>query len=1294
MANQTVTTGTPTTPINYDDSSISGLLNGETITINGGAVRVDSDVRWNQQNAVLGAVSISSSLGGSFVIDGSQVWEVPFSASTGNVPTQGNLGTNGVTGGTSGATGELLRVWATGSLEPATAGGAMPATGFIKLRSKTGNFQTGEIITLPSGATITASSAGKRSWVHVAAREGTSLTIPRLGNCSITGDWYDLDVTNGLDDQTVQFPVADECPALQVETAPSSGVYEWWINAGKKWVGHVQAQTQTVNGLVETVNIATRPAYNDPAGFLHTARQIRETATTAVHVTGSSHAATAVEAGIYKLRTYVKKDTRRYAFAQITTGVANADRYGVIIDFDAAGAVVATPTVGSPLNTSNTVTALSGGWYLIELTINVVSATTSTLSGFVGPSNSAAPTLVNGQPSYAGSTTEGMWYTELQLVAPSSTQYVNSTDERGKYFFSSPQTGIITFAQRTGLTAGFKPVSGCKIRIPNVILSNAPAIDYTINSVQTPGGSPGRYGFVTSSAGAVNISHAVMNWYQSIGSAFTVNIQNSALTAWNSIGAASTQVYSNLGIGLTRDHTSAGFLSLSSAQSGITLTDIRQVRDQIGSAVITLSSCSNITATRVKVEAFGFNQGRISRFNTTGNGFFVLNCDDLVLDDCAVIGTGILFSSTTNFQILNTKYAERITGQTEALDGGTAINISTACFDGLIDGFSLVPGLVNVHPYSQIVQIATNCNRIETRNIGTPTAPLNGGSANQMRNAIRFAGTVFNSTARRIYTENLGTAAVAHNATNQNIRLYNVWGDGSDALTSVTGFNVLAQGCRWSNNNEVRSAVYGVHWEDAFTGTTSGRITIFGNEPLPSTASQCSTSFGVNAGFTSAGNAAMPNVDDTITWTMPYYALGHTGIAQFSYGASATETWQFTGTNAQNFEFEYQIDTGSGFSAWKWMLDIARRLSGGASGTNTVTINSADVAAMTRKPQVGDYVSTQNGRIPAGTTITGISGAGNNVLTLSNNFTVTLANGELLFFFKDIALETISPTTGYKLKVKARVNLANVNNLFSFLRIPFDTNSTAQQIQYPLPTTQNTAQVTNIITGSRIRVYNQTTATEIANEIITGTEWVYNYDEGTDFTDGDIINVRLAYCDSTEAYLDYENIAVAGSNGWTLLANQLEDTIYNDNAIDGTIITEFIFDYPNVQVDINDPDGSTSIDRLYAWFANERTTENGIRILNNGIIAEDSANYKIITSKINLKLDNLASTGIIFIGDIRLYRDDGQAPVVSSTTGGGSITLYAGKVYAFETGTSGLTPEESASLTGIKKNTDLIPATL
>lgn len=236
MADQTITTA-----VNYDAASIGDLANGEQLLINGGSVTIDADVRWNQQAAVFGNVTIDSSLGGAFVLDGTKIWQVPFSASTGNVPTQAALGFNGVTGGTSGATGELTRVWATGSLTPAAAGGAMPATGYIKLRSRTGNFQSGEIITLPGGATVTASGAGQRSWIHVVGRGVTSgttfyrITIPRLGSFAASGDWFELGTTNGATNQTFQYPVSDLTPAIWIETAAGSGIYEIWLNAFDRW---------------------------------------------------------------------------------------------------------------------------------------------------------------------------------------------------------------------------------------------------------------------------------------------------------------------------------------------------------------------------------------------------------------------------------------------------------------------------------------------------------------------------------------------------------------------------------------------------------------------------------------------------------------------------------------------------------------------------------------------------------------------------------------------------------------------------------------------------------------------------------------------------------------------------------------------------------------------------------------------------------------------------------------------------------------------------------------------------
>jgi hypothetical protein len=1039
-----------------------------------------------------------------------------------------------------------------------------------------------------------------------------------------------------------------------METSPGSGIYEWWLNAGRRWVGHVQPQSQTVNGTTETVNIATRPNYNDPAGFLHTFRRLRETATTGVHLTSVSLAATSVETGIYTLRTYLKKETRQYGFVQISTGVSNADRYGVIIDFDAAGAVVATPTVGSPLNTSNTVTALSGGEYLVELTINVVNNTTSTLSGFLGMSNSATPTLVNGQPSYAGSTAQGMFYTELHLIAPSSIQYVSSTDERGKFFFSNPQTGVITLAQRTGRTAGLKPASGCKIRIPNVILSNAPTIDYSINTVQAPGLSPGRYGFVTGSAGALPISHATMNWYLGTAGVYTIDMQNTALIGWNSNVAASTQTYNNIGLGLSRDHSSSGFLSNNNTQSGGSITNSRICRDRLESGTVNFQNSANFTITNTRIEAFGSSFGRIGRVAATGNGLQVLNCSNFTLDNVTIVGTSISITTCSDFQINNTKYAERMIGDTTTADQGTAITVSTSCSNIYVDGFDVVSGLTNVHPNSQILSAVTNCNNINVQNIGTPTNPFNGGSTALMNNIIRFSGTVFNSTGRRLYAQNINSVAVVNSSTNQNIRYYNVWGDGADALNSVTGLNVLSQGCRWSNTGSVQNAVYGVHWEDAFTSTTTGRITIFGNEPLTSTTDQCSSTFGTNAGFTSAGNAVMPNVGDTITWTMPYYALGHTGVALFASGSSASETWLLTGTNAQNFEFEYQIDTGSGFSAWKWMLNIIRQSSGGAAATNTVTLNATDVAELTRIPAIGDYIAVTN-KLPAGTTITGVSGAGNNVLTLSNNFSTSMIGNELAYFWKDIALETISPTAGYKLKVKARVNTANSGNLFSFLRIPFDTNATDQQIQYP-PPDDATGTVTNLLIGSRVRIYNEDTSTELFNAIVAGTSTVLSYLNGGIVSTGDTVRIHVAKL----GYLPQTLLAIATATGFAATANQQTDAIYVANGIDGSTVTEFAPDYPNVQMDVSDPDGVTTVQRIYAWLRYTETSEQGVRLWFDVVTPTDEVNYLIDATKLNLKIDNTSASPVTIVGG-RIYRSD-NATIIAATSG--SIQMDPNRVYS------------------------------
>jgi hypothetical protein len=225
MANQTVTTAR-----NYDDASISGLLNGEIITIDaGGSVTINSDVRWSQQAAVFGDININN---GELRIDGTETWWVAFTASTGNVPSLGTQGSPDVTRGGS-SVGEYLGVWSGVGTAPVAPGGAMPATGWVKLRRRSAVLATGDVLTFAGGATATLANAGQRGWIHAVGREGTSSTTGRaqaagLGRIVVDGDWFELGTSNGTSGQVFQHYVADYCPAVQVETGVGTGVYQWW----------------------------------------------------------------------------------------------------------------------------------------------------------------------------------------------------------------------------------------------------------------------------------------------------------------------------------------------------------------------------------------------------------------------------------------------------------------------------------------------------------------------------------------------------------------------------------------------------------------------------------------------------------------------------------------------------------------------------------------------------------------------------------------------------------------------------------------------------------------------------------------------------------------------------------------------------------------------------------------------------------------------------------------------------------------------------------------------------------
>lgn len=1009
------------TTANFDETPVLGLLNGETITLNNSTLNIDSDVRWGQNAAVLGAMTISATLGGNINVDGTKTWWIPFDAPSGNVPTLGTWNVQNCTGGTSGATGEFLGIFTALGVAPSASGGAIPSTGFIKFRSKVGDFVDNEVITLPGGSTITVNSAtgGQRGWIHLAALEATTVTVPRLGRFQTRGDWFELGLTNGADDQTFQFPVLDACPAIQIETAAGSGVFEWYLNGGSRW---------------------------------------------------------------------------------------------------------------------------------------------GTATAFI------------------------------------------SQDARGKYFGMDNTTGVITIARRASNACGFKPVTGCRVRIPNIILSSSTAANYALNTINATLAT--RYDFTTTGSGDIDIEHVSCNWYLSLTNPFQVKISNSSIlhAILVSNTAGSTEITNSaIGLNSTNEYSP---ISLTNLFSGGTFNGLRAARyasSGTGQLVLLMTDCVDFTINNSQFEIFGSTTA-VTRGNGTVYTALLTRVNNTVFNNCNFIGSRIDLVTSSDVTLNNSTYADALIGSTTTTNPQSFIIIGSGSNRLTVNGFANFAGIANINP-KQFVVSAGNTFGITILNIGTPVAPYNGGAATFQLRAVLNATVCTDILVRRTYFINLenNTGYVFLTNTCQRVEVTNYWMDDLDSTPSA-GLAMLSKGVKGAASGAAQTAVYGTHLVEGFSSTTAGFLNFIANEPLPDTIDQCFISAGTPK-FTSGGAIVMPTIGDQVTWETNYFVLGHTSFANLAP--------IIQGSTTGNMSYQYQLDTGSGFGTLK-------------------TLNAANVSA-----------------------------------------------------------EVISPTTGFKLRVIATTTVAATTNQIQFLQVRTVTNSTDQQIQYPLPKLQ-LATVSGIVAGSRIQVYNVTTASEIANEIVAGTSWSLPYTDGDEFTDGDVVRIRLTNTNGLTAYIGQQLAAAVGATGWSALASQVLDDTYDAYGVDGSTVTKFDADYVNDQIDLNTAANFSGVE-LYAWFVNNLFTEDGIRNFFGGIRAIDEGNLVIDQTIVDLQLDNLTTTNVFQNDNIRIFRVDGNYPVVNPTTGGGGIDInWRNQVFPISVGGSALTPTESAWLSDINSRTSRV----
>ena len=563
-------------------------------------------------------------------------------------------------------------------------------------------------------------------------------------------------------------------------------------------------------------------------------------------------------------------------------------------------------------------------------------------------------------------------------------------DIGGKVVWISSQ-GLLRIGNSGAATNGYTPASGCAIRVPNIITLNAAS--GTMSANNAPSSTFGtRYDFTTTGAGVIDWDIANVCWYPSFTQAFSVGLTNVAIADQLQVQEnASPVAWSQIGVGVC---TAAGTASATTGPLYMTLcfaggtvancTWLRPTGTAAAYCANSLADCTGFTFTN-NVTRMG-----AIRTNATAGTWALTRMRNCAWSGETLIGGNVLFVTCTGCTFTTTSYLDSPTGTTGTGVGTYVWSLGTGSDTIKLDGLDFM-GLANSNPYLGVLTIlAGGGQNFKLRNIGTAATPLSLGPTNAAAYLFLAAAGAGASNVefKRIYTVDHRTGLVSVDNSCTGIVYESVWGDTGDTVALIS-LNTQVRGVRNTYAGAGQTSVYGTHFADVYTSGTVGRMVVCMNEKTavePSASSYSVIASGAGFGFTSTGLLVPPNASDEVVWTWPWYVIGHKSFA--------TTIPVLTAANANNHDWYYQIDKGSGYGgSWKNLL---YRRTGGAT-------NSNDQITMTSTAGVsdGDYVYGTN--IPADTIVVQVV----NGTTLKISRAATGTGSGYVFTFNAV------PSTGF-----------------------------------------------------------------------------------------------------------------------------------------------------------------------------------------------------------------------------------------------------------------------------------------
>lgn len=985
-------TFTVTTAVNID--SLAGKTGGDTYNINGGTLTIDQDSRYgtNQTTSTtMGPVTLSATLGGTLEVDARAVRIIPFDTGAGTVPASNTTISQG------GASGLLIGVYSALNVAPTAAAAAMPASGYIKIKQWNSVAYAAGALT---GISANATAADRVGWIEIVGDDSQTMTVNRLNLARFRGDWFEVGTTDGTRATTYQIPshgLLQYHAGVWVETGTSSGIYEFYPCAGTLAATVANVATDSIRGRVCWISTAGLLRFghdgtNSTGGYIvPSGRRIRIPNIFLVCCTTAARTANVAPNSTL---------ASRFEFATTGGGAISMDKVSCCwyLNFSQPYSV--------DLSNMGFLGTLSLAEVASPMTMTEVNCGQEAAISFASLSMSLC---------FSGGTFTNCTFSRASLGG--SGQYVLSLSDISGFTFTG--TRIIAMVRAVNATTG------------SVTATRMDFCDFS-NTVM----GAGRMSFTTCTF--VNIDDTI--YYDNIARTTSSSIPYYAFT----IGSSCSDIkIDGLSFGgLTSVQPYSGILQITTA--GCKNTILRNLGTpasplSLGGPTVYDASWTRVTTTAtVTSTAHGL---------TTGDIIYVFISDSTTAITVAAKTITVVDANTFTFTALNA--------------GNTS---------GILSYYQQVSDVL-VSVSSGAAANNVKLQRCYVNKIRSTTGLIGGDNSNK-NVLIESCGISFDSSFRVGTSSQLNSTLRQFGGRNSLTALTGVYGTHwFDNYQDAISANVSAQSwTRVTTTATVTSNDHGlvtgslinvtvtssaaaiilgqktitVTGQNTFTFTClnagdasgtltfknlSGRIGLFMNESTVETSAVYTIDSGSPA-FTATGGLYMPTIGNQVTFTTPYFLLGHLNfpIAQLA----------MAGGTLANYDITYDLDRGSGFSGTFKNAAYVRAGGGGSNGSTNVTMTDTTGVA------VGDYVFGTN--IAPNAKVSSITNGTTIVVDIANIGTVS---GNLSF--NQLPSETDLPITGAKFKFKILTRATNttaITSLFTYT----DSTETERATQYSLET--------------------------------------------------------------------------------------------------------------------------------------------------------------------------------------------------------------------------------------------------